>query len=75
MRMRIFSFMSSKLEIYWVKWEIPFLPQVKNDLNMFSAHLFEQHHKLVYEKKLQYLETGEVEFGINIINKKLELSK
>ena len=23
-RMRIFSFISSKLEIYWVKWEIPF---------------------------------------------------
>ena len=43
MRMRIFSFMSSKLEIYWVKWEIPFLPQVKNDLNMFSGHLFKQH--------------------------------
>ena len=36
-RMRIFSFISSKLEIYLVKWEIPFSPQVKNDLNMFAA--------------------------------------
>ena len=46
----LFFYVISKLEIYWVKWEIPFLPQVKNDLNMFSAHLFEQHFKLVYER-------------------------
>ena len=42
--MRNFSFISSKLEIYWVKCEIPFPPQVKNELIMFTAHLFE--HKI-----------------------------